>query len=139
MTSVAAAESGSSVSDATVKIEDWLNASIGDGDFGEEIAQFTLVVISVYDDAEKNGRWVQTHEKLGVFKDFATGKRIPFLSVAVSVLPATVQSLLPRDLLSHICHSATERLTVRPKRLPRNFDFQNFARCVSTALEVYVL
>jgi hypothetical protein len=37
-------------------MEDWLNASLGDGNNGEEIDQFILVAFAIDNDPEKNVR-----------------------------------------------------------------------------------
>lgn len=119
-------------------VEDWLNASLGDGIFGESVDQFTIVAISVDEDAEENARWSNAHNKTGKFTNRFTGKQVRYVSSAVLLPPSSVMSKAPRALLSYFCSAAIERLKSRPKRVPKGFDYVRCATAVSKALEVYV-
>lgn len=138
VTSVAAEETGALLREATVTVEDWLNASLGDGRFGESVDQFTIVAISVDEEPEENSRWSNAHNKTGKFTNRFTGEQVRYVSSAVLLPPSSVMSKAPRALLSYLCLTAIERLKSRPKRVPKGFDYASCATAVSKALEVYV-
>ena len=138
VTSVGSQETGALLRDATVVVEDWLNASLSDGMFGEGLDQFTIVAISVDDEAEENIRWFNAHNKTGKFKSRFTGEPVCYISSAVLLPPSSVISKAPHALLSYFCSATIERLKSRPKRVPKGFDYVRCATAVSKALEIYV-
>jgi hypothetical protein len=138
VTSVASEETGPLLREATVKVEDWLNASLADGNFGEGVDQFTVVAISVDDEAEENMCWSSAHNRTGKFKNPFTGKPVRFISSAVLLPPSSVIPKAPAALLSYLCSATIERLKLRPTRVPKGFDYVRCATAVSKALEVYV-
>lgn len=138
VTSVACSEAGTALNDVTVRVEDWLNASLGDGDFGMEVDQITVVAISVDDDPSENSRWEKAHNKTGRFKHPITGERVSHISVAVAIPPAKVLACEPTELLLLFCVAATNRLSVRPVRVPKGFDYARCSSAISKALAVYV-
>ena len=138
VTSVAAEEAGELLREATVKVEDWLNASLGDGKFGDSVDQFTIVAISVDEEPEENARWSTAHNKTGKFTNRFTGEQVRYVSFAVLLPPSLVVSKQPRDLLSYFCLATIERLKFHHKRVPKGFDYARCVTAVSKALEVYV-
>ncbi len=124
--------------DVTVRVEDWLNASLGDGDFGGKVDQITIIVIAVDDDASENSLWEKANNKVGRFKNPFTGERVSHISAAIAISPAKVLACEPTELLSVFCVSATNRLSVRPPRIPKGFDYERFHIAISKALAVYV-
>jgi hypothetical protein len=138
VTSVASSETGALLRDVTVRVEDWLNASLGDGNFGIGVDQFTIVAISVDDDPNENSRWTKAHDKTGRFKHPITGESVSHISVAVTMPPAKVIASAPIDLLALFCNSSIHRLETRPARVPQGFDYERCSTAISKALAVYV-
>jgi hypothetical protein len=138
VTSVVSEDTGALLNEVTVRVEDWLNASLGDGNFGDSVDQFTIVAISVDDNAEENLRWAKTHNKTGKYKNPFTGEHVRFISSAVLLAPSTVIPKAPAALLSYFCASTIERLESRPERVPKGFDYERCRAAVSKALKVYV-
>lgn len=138
VTSVASKETGALLNEASVKVEDWLNVSLSDGKFGEGVDQFTIVAISVNEEAEENIRWSNTHNKTGRFKNPFTREHLRYVSSAVLLPPSSVISKAPHALLSYFCSATIERLKSPPKRVPKGFEYERCALSVSKALEVYV-
>jgi hypothetical protein len=138
VTSVAAEESAPALREATVKLERWLNASLHDGEFGEGLDQFSIVVISVEDDPSQNESWLKAQEKSGKAMQPFTGEPIRYLSVAVEVLPHEVRTKGPRELLVLVSARAKDRLATRPKRVPRGVDYARLSAAVGAALAAYV-
>lgn len=138
VTSVASGETGTLLCEATVKVEDWLNACLGDGNFGEGVDQFIIVAISVDDESEENIHWSKAHDKTGKYKNPFTGELARFISSAVLLPPSLVSRKTHSALLSYFCSGTIERLKSRPKRVPKGFDYMRCASAVSKALEVFV-
>ncbi len=138
VTCVTSGETGTLLGEATVRVQDWLNASLGDGNFGEDVDQYIIVAISVDDEAENNIRWSNAHNKTGKYKNPFTGESVRFISFAVLLPPSLLTSKAPAALLSYFCSAIMERLKLRPKRVPKGFDYARCAAAVSRALEVYV-
>ena len=137
VTSVTDEESGALLRDATVAMEDWLNASLSDGNFGEEVDQFIVVVIAVDNDPEENSRWAKSHDKTGKYKNPFTGEGVRFISSAIVLPPSKVQELGQESILSFLCAATIRRLALRPKRVPKGFDYERCSKAVSLALQVY--
>ena len=137
VTSVTDEESGALLRDATVAMEDWLNASLSDGNFGEEVDQFIVVVIAVDSDPEENSRWAKSHDKTGKYKNPFTGEGVRFISSAIVLPPSKVQELGQESILSFLCAATIRRLALRPKRVPKGFDYERCSKAVSLALQVY--
>lgn len=121
--------------DVTVRVEDWLNISLGDGDFGVGVDQFTIVAISVDDDPDENSRWAKAHDKTGKFR--ITGESVSYISVSVTISPEIVIASQPIELLARFCTSTIYRLENRPARVPKDFDYVRCAQAISKALAVY--
>jgi hypothetical protein len=138
VTSVTDEETGSIIRDATVKMEDWLNAALGDGDFGTSVEQLVIVVVCVDDDPAENSRFAEKHNKAGRYKHPFSGESISYISFAVQLPPSVVHPLDLPTLLSRINETAIPLLRVRPKRLPKGFDYARSSEAVSKALAVFV-
>lgn len=137
VTSVAGTESGRLLNDATVRLEDWLNTSLSDGNFGNGVDQFVIVAVSVDDPAEENARWANPHDKTGRYKNKFTGESVRFISSAVLLPPSQVISKTQATLLPYFCRAIVERLGTPPKRVPKGFDYARCSNAISVALEVY--
>jgi hypothetical protein len=137
VTSITSEQSGDAIAAVTVTLEKWLNGALADGAFGGTLEQLTFVVVSVDDDVLENERWVKTHEKLATHHHPITGETTRYLSLAVQLAPSLVANSQYRILLAEVSQRAIERLSVRPKRVPRGFDFARCAAAVSATLSVY--
>jgi hypothetical protein len=138
VTSVTSAEVGELVSEVTVKLEDWLNASLADGEFGEGLDQFTLFVVSAFDEPEANERWAEVRNKLGSFRSPASGELVRSMSMAVAIPPADMMALSLEGAMQLVSVMLRAKLAVRPKRVPKNFEYERCAAALSAALSPYV-
>ena len=138
VTSITDPEVGTGVAAVTTKLEDWLNAALSEGDFGPGLDQFTVFVVSTFDDVAQNERWASARDKLGRLKHPVSGQTLRYLSVGLSIPPAR---LLPADLkkgLSITCRTLREKLNARPRRIPKGFQYERFAAAVSAALGTFI-
>ena len=138
VTSVTDTDSGTLLSGATVTMEDWLNASLGDGNFGDGVDQFVVVAVAVDDDPEENCRWAKSHDKSGKYKNPVSGEGVRYISSAVLLPPSKVQELGQQSILPFLCAATIRRLASRPKRVPKGFDYERCSKAVSLALQAYV-
>ena len=137
VTSVTSTEVGELVNDVTVKLEDWLNAALADGDFGGGLDQFTFFVVSAYDEPDVNEHWAEVRNKLGSFKDSASGQSVRSLSMAVAIPPADIMALSLGEAMQLVCARLRAKLAVRPKRMPKGFEYERCATAISAALSSY--
>ncbi|MGI4877405.1 MAG: hypothetical protein ACRYG4_07955, partial [Janthinobacterium lividum] len=91
-----------------------LVATLGDGDFGTGIDQFSIVIVSVSDDPSEDTRWLSDGNKLGAFKAWPEGRRQRYLSVAVWVEPSKLAAAPLEMQLSLVCAAIIDRLATRP-------------------------
>lgn len=138
VTSVAAEETGALLRYSTVRIEDCLNEFLRNENFGEGVDQFILVFISVDDKANENSRWGKSHDKTGSYTNPSNGEKVRYISSAVLVPPESFVGKGPAALLSYVCSSAIARLVMRPKRVPKGFDYGRCSAAVSMALAAHI-
>jgi hypothetical protein len=138
VTSITSGPCGAAIGPVTVRLEDWLNAALGDADFGNGLQQLTFMVVAVDEDTSENERWAKGHNKLGSFRDPVTGESPRHLSLALPLAPSHAEQTEFSRLLRELSQAAIAKLMSRPKRLPRNFDFGRCTAAVRTSLGVYV-
>ncbi len=118
-------------------LQEWLNAALSDGDFGDGIEQFTFIIVSVVDDISENEKWAKTHNRLGRYKDHFTSELVRYISISVELSPSSIASTELNNLYYLVSNAITNRLLSRPKRLPKNFDFTRCANAITATLAVY--
>jgi hypothetical protein len=138
VTSVTSAEIGELVNDVTVKLEDWLNAALADGEFGNGLDQFTFFVVSAFEERDTNELWAEARNKLGSIKDPVSGKSVRILSIAVAIPPVDMMGLSLAGAMQLVCTLLRAKVAVRPKRVPRGFEYERCAAAISAALSPYV-
>lgn len=134
VTSVAGSEEGARLNEVTVKMEDQLNAELSALEFGSSIDQFTLVVVSVYDEPEQNEVWCKAHRKIATAKNPFTGEAVRYLSVAVPLPPKEVLAAAGASLNERVTASVQKVLATRPSRLPSGLNFKRLSTAVTSAL-----
>ena len=125
------------VGEATTKVEDWLNASLLDGDFGEELGQLTFFIVSVYDEPEKNQAWASARDKLESFKHPLDGSAVRSLSFGVPIPPDQFRKGAVADWAAIISSAVREKLRVRPKRVAKGFQYERCAAAISASLSAF--
>jgi hypothetical protein len=127
VTSITDPEVGPRVAEATTHIEDWLNATLADGNFGRAPEQLTFFVVAVYDDPEENERWARPRESLGR----------TYLSRGISISPSKFGGGSVAEWAGIVAGAIREKLAIRPKRVPKGFEYERCAAAISAALNVY--
>lgn len=129
-------EVGRLVNAASVKLENWLNAALGDGDFGGKLDQITFYVVSVYDDPAENKRFFP-RGTLGRWKKPFTGETCVNLTYTAGAAPANLENATLGEAMRTICSCLKKSVLVRPKRLPQGFEYDRFSHAITLALDVY--
>jgi hypothetical protein len=124
------------VNAVTVKLEGWLNAALGDANFGGKLDQVTLYVIAVYDDAAENQRFFP-RGALGRSKNPLTGEAYINLTYAAGALPSRLESATLNEAMRMVSSSLKKSVLVRPKRLPKGFECDRFTQAMTLALDTY--
>lgn len=138
VTSIVATEVAPCVRDATVKLQEWLNAAMSAGDFGGHLDQVTMVIVSVEDEPAQNERWAKSHRGLGRPKNPFTGETYTELSFAVAIPPSKFDGANMEKALRVDSSAFMQSSLERPKRVPKGFDYERFATGLGAALSVYV-
>ncbi len=138
VTSITATEVAPCVRDVTVKLRELLNAAMSDGDFGGHLDQVTMVIVSVDDEPEQNERWAKSHRGLGRPKNPFTAETYTELSFAVTISPSKFDGTNLEKALRVASSAFVQTILKRPKRVPKGFDYERFAKGLGAALNVYV-
>nr|WP_315847984.1 hypothetical protein [uncultured Rhodoferax sp.] len=129
VTSISSAECGTQLGEVTVRLEDFLNALLSDGDFGPAPEVFMLTIVAVDDDASEN--FLMTpRDKLA--------RNNSSLSLAVPVAPSVIAAAGFSDAVMLVSQHIRKRLLVLPKRVPKGFDCERCFAAISAALAAYV-
>jgi hypothetical protein len=138
VTSITDPDVGPRVAVVTAKIEDWLNASLSDGKFGEGLDQITFFVVSVWDEPSENERWAVPRDKLGRAKNHLTGESSRELSFGIPVAPSQFKTGELEQWLRVTAEALREEVSIRPKRISKGFEYEICASAISAALSPYV-
>jgi hypothetical protein len=112
--------------DFTVKLEDGLKPSFESKVFGSGIDQFTIVLVSVDSDPQKNKRFIDDHQKVGYYKDHLTKERVNYLSIAVPMNPEEVLKMDESTLRKEFIRTLYSRLENQGLKIPKKFDYLTF-------------
>jgi hypothetical protein len=134
VTSIVDPAVGAMVSATTTRIEDWLAAALSDGELGSSLHQFTIVVVAVDDDPSKNAKYGS--DRLETLTIMPPGERRRNLRVAIYISPAEMAAISEQVRFEKIAALATAKLRVRPKRIPKGFDYRRCAASMQAALRV---
>ncbi|MCP5209284.1 MAG: hypothetical protein H7A01_19000 [Hahellaceae bacterium] len=110
------------------------NGMLANGEFGNELDQFTMVVISVDNDQTENERWLKPHNKLSTFKNPVTQQKVKSLSVAVCMPPKHIECLSFEELVSFFSEEFIKRLEIKPNRLPKGLDYLRLTKAIKLVL-----
>ena len=126
-----------SIDTACVRIEDWLTASLSDGSFGDELDQVVFVVVATEDDPSENLARAAGFDKLGKYTGMIDSLPVRHLSFGLSLPYNSAVALTPQEATEAIALLILEKLTVRPKRLPKGFDFPKLSNAISAATKAF--
>jgi hypothetical protein len=126
------------VRDVTVKLREWLNAAMSDGDPDSHLDQVTMVIVSVEDEPEQNERWAKSHRGLGRPKNPYTGETYTNLSFAVAISPSKFDGANLEKALRVASSAFIQTVIERPNRVPKGFDYERFANGLAAALSAFV-
>jgi hypothetical protein len=123
VSSITGTEEGAIVAAVIVAIEDALNATLIRRDFGSDLDQVTIIVVTAFDETVANERWAKGCRKLGYVTSELTGERIRHLSFGIPLERQTVLRLRERELQAHIATAIAQSLEERPKRIAAGLDY----------------
>ncbi|MEO6272849.1 MAG: hypothetical protein ABIP34_06590 [Rhodoferax sp.] len=126
------------MNDVCVKLEDWLNAMLSDEDFGGKLDQITVFVVSVDDDIVTNEKWATPRSRLGGFTNPFSGEKVRDLSFGVAILPVKIAASDSKGVLHLVCAALSAKVMERPRRVPKSFDYELWAKSACAALNACV-
>jgi len=131
VTSITGSEEGALVGGVTVALEDSLNEQLSQRDFGSNLDQVSIVVVSAFDEILQNERWAASRCRLGHLTNQFTAERIRSLSFGVPVKREVVLCLHADKLSSYIRAEIVRVVSVRPRRVAAGLDYP----ALSSAIE----
>jgi hypothetical protein len=136
VTSVAWEDCSRSLGAACIRVEDWLAASLSDGSFGEGIDQVSFVVVSLDEDAQANAVQAAGFDKLGRYIDPIHSRLVRYLSYGLSLPYKQALPLSVPEAVVTIGGLIQAKADIRPKRLPKGYDYQRLSESLGAAAKV---
>lgn len=136
LSSVAGSETIVPLNNFYVALQDALNARFSTESFGK-LDWFMVVIVAVYDEADRNKRFCDQHNKSGSFADPVTKQRESYMSVAVEIAANKVISLSETELRAELCDRIGAELSRTSVKVSKGFEFTRFVDEMKTALEIY--
>ena len=134
VTSAVWEESGARIRRITTAAEDNLNSSLANRDFGSDLDQFTIVIVSFSDHPQENERWAKAHRKLATAKHPVTGDEIRYLSIAIPITPNCITGASDEELNRLVMRNVADQIGVRPPRLPKGLNYQALSTAVTMVI-----
>ena len=125
-----------SIGAGCLKVEDWLAASLGDGSFGSGLDQVCFFVVATEDDPEENAARAEKFDKLGKYTGTIDSLPVCHLSFGLSIPYNIAVSLAPEHAAETIAALVFQKVSARPKRLPKGFDFNRLSNSIQAAVKV---
>ena len=136
VTSIAEEEASLAMRSVLPELEDWLNAALGDGDFGGSIDYLTLVVYATTF-VPSSGKPVPP-SRLSTHDDPFTGKKVQSLSLFVQIDPDRIANTPPGRMLGLLSSELATRLPVQPLRAPKGLDYPRVRAAITASLAAYI-
>ena len=127
-----------SIGAACHKVEEWLAASLGSGSFGHGLDQVIFIVVATEDDAEENAARAKKFDKLGKYTSVTDSLPVRHLSFGLSLPYNIAASLSPEHATEAIAALVFQKVSARPKRLPKGFDFNRLSSSIQAAVKVFI-
>jgi len=126
-----------SINAACLRLENWFTASLADGDFGDQIDQICFVVVATEEDPGQNQARASAFDKLGRYKDLYDGGLVRHLSFGLSIPYNIAVALSPEQATKLVAEHILQKVSTRPKRLPKGFDFNKLTGAVHASISVF--
>ena len=136
VTSVVWEDCSQSIGAACSRVEDWLVASLADGKFGEAIDQISFVVVALDDDAQENAARASGFDKLGRYTDPISRRLVRYLSYGLSLPYGQALPTSASQVVAVIAGLIQTKVGIRPKRLPKGYDYQRLSESLQAAAKV---
>ena len=122
---------------ACLRLQDWLTASLADGQFGEGLDQVCFVVVASEEEHDQNLVRAAAFDKLGRYTDPATSLLVHYLSFGLSLPYGSAVSLSADKAMEIIARLIADKTATRPKRLPKGFDYAKLSESIQAAAKVF--
>jgi len=126
-----------SINAACHRLEDWLTASLADGDFGEQLDQICFVVVATEEDPDQNQARASAFDKLVRYKDPYDGGQVRHLSFGISIPYNIAITLSPEQATKLVAEHIRQKVSTRPRRLPKGFDLNKLSGAVQASTSVF--
>jgi hypothetical protein len=126
VTSVSSQETNQKLNKFSVHLEESLNDSLKDEDFGP-ISRFMFVVVSVFDDKEKNDFFLKKHNKSGTYTHPVTKEKVRYFSIAIPYSPTKILGSSEMELRKDLCAEIIHCIENRQVTIPKGVEYDRFA------------
>jgi hypothetical protein len=113
------------LTEARLKLEDWLNGALDGADFGCPTACVMIVVLATSALEARPAVSRLSKDELGN----------PVLALYVSVDPALVERVRPGGHLAVLCSHVVRGLPTKPLRKPRGLNYERLRKALLTCIE----
>ena len=134
VTSIVGDEEGNDIVAITGALEDALNMELSKKNYGSNLDQLTILLVTANDDIEDNKKWAANQCRLAHLSNAFTGERIRYLSIGVPVDRAIVLGSSKQRLRTYVVQTISEALSVRPKRLAAGLDYESLSAAMRITL-----
>lgn len=121
ITSIAEEEASAAMRNVLPDLEDWLNTTLGDGDFGGSLDCLMMAVFAT-DFVPSSGKSVAP-SRLSTCADARTGGKRQLLALHVSAEPVQITQTPPALLHRVISGKLIAGLPSKPLRVPKGLDY----------------
>jgi len=132
ITSIADEGLGAKLTPALVTLEDWLNVSLGDGEFGGGLSNLMIVVFATESLPQKPAasRTFSATNPL-------TGARESTLALHVEIAPGALHLLHPNAVLPEVANWVAENLPAKPVRTPKGLEYDRLRSALALSMNAY--
>lgn len=119
------------------KIEDWLNAALADGNFGDGLDSLMIVVTSYYIDEAGEISKLPKPSRLSKYRHPITGTEQRCLALHVSVEDKALLRVAPENMVSYLSRLIAETLPERPLRIPKGLDYSRLRSAIQKSISSF--
>lgn len=140
VTSIAGQEFGARITDTLLWLEDWLNALLGDGDFGGDLDCLMILVCATdcLVASDESGHRELGKSRSGSSKNPFNGETVRFLDLSVYVEPEEILLIDSSQLSSQVCKLIVARIPEKLKRTPKGLEYGRLRQALVASLSVHI-
>ena len=134
VTSISDEGLGTKLSEALCALEDWLNSSLGDREFGGSLSHLMIVLFATASLPRE-----PAVSRTSSFVNPATGLRESMLALHVSADPIVVMETPREALVGTVSNLLIEQLPSKPLRVPKGLEYSRLRSAIVASVRAHAL